>query len=252
MKKMTVTGFMLCACLFAGIAGGLPHSPPPVSARQAADSEPGPGKFLVAKRSLGDPNFAQTVVYLVAHGDAGSLGLIVNRASDVSLSEAAPDFPKQQADAYSLFFGGPVGIPMILVLGRGESVVDDMMHVADGVHISSERPVMEAALAAAASPDNLRFYVGYAGWAAGQLRFELERDSWHVVNAGPDAVFSADSASLWRSMIDKLEPIGIQVKSRYRDRGGFPVVRGHGKMRRFATTCAEVSVRLEHYRDRRW
>ena len=170
------------------------------------------GSFLVAQRSLVDPNFAGSVVYLVAHGQGGSLGLIVNRISDVSLDEAAPEFPERRAD-YALYYGGPVGLPMILMLGRGEAAVDAMLPVADGVYISSEQPVMQAALSGAAREGDLRFYVGYAGWSTGQLQSELERGSWHLLRADPDAVFAADTRPLWEDLIDRLEPIGIQVKN---------------------------------------
>ena len=74
------------------VAGG---SPVPTSIAPALPDtitgKPGPGMFLVANRALGDPHFGQTVVYLVEHGEDGTLGLIVNRSSDVSLSEAVPD-----------------------------------------------------------------------------------------------------------------------------------------------------------------
>ncbi|RLA12033.1 MAG: hypothetical protein DRQ59_08525 [Gammaproteobacteria bacterium] len=43
---------------------------------------------------------------------------------------------------------------------------------------------------------------GYSGWAGGQLDFELERGSWHVVAADPDAVFSGDTNSLWERLIE--------------------------------------------------
>ena len=37
------------------------------------------GKLLVAGPSLLDPNFARTVVLLLAHGEHGALGLVLNR-----------------------------------------------------------------------------------------------------------------------------------------------------------------------------
>ena len=74
------------------VVGGLlvpttmvPGSPDKVTGK------PGPGMFLVARRALEDSHFGQSVVYLVEHDEGGTLGLIVNRSSDVSLSEAVPD-----------------------------------------------------------------------------------------------------------------------------------------------------------------
>ncbi|MCP4769584.1 MAG: YqgE/AlgH family protein [Gammaproteobacteria bacterium] len=176
--------------------------------------KPGPGMFLVARRALGDSHFGQSVIYLVEHDEEGTLGLIVNRASAISLSEAVPDIDDERAEAHVLYYGGPVGLPMILMLVRSESATEGMAHVAEDVYISSDRSVLEAALAAKKPASELRLYIGYSGWAAGQLDSELVRGSWHVVAAGTDAVFSGETDSLWDRLIDRLEPAGIQVDNR--------------------------------------
>jgi putative transcriptional regulator len=173
--------------------------------------EPGPGVFLVARRALDGPHFGQSVVYLVEHDEDGTLGLIVNRSSDISLSEALPNIEDKQATAHALFYGGPVGLPMILMLVRSKSATEGMAHVADNIYISADRRVLDEILAAKKPESEARFYIGYSGWAAGQLDFELERGSWHVVAADTDAIFSGETGSLWNRLIERLEPRGIQV-----------------------------------------
>ena len=175
---------------------------------------PGPGMFLVAKRALGGSHFGQSVVYLVEHGEGGTVGLIVNRPSDVSLSEALPDIEDKLAAAHALYYGGPVGLPGMLMLVRSESGKEGMTHVIDDVYISSDRRVLDEALAAEKPDNELRFYLGHSGWAPGQLDFELLRGSWHVVAADTDAVFSGEPGSLWNKLIEQLEPMGIQVDNR--------------------------------------
>ena len=176
--------------------------------------DPGPGMFLVAKRALDDSHFGQSVVYLVTHGEDGTLGLIVNRSSGISLSEAVPGIEDKQATAHALYYGGPVGLPMILMLVRSESATEGMEHVANDVYISSDRRVLDEVLAAKKPGSEVRFYIGHSGWAAGQLDFELERGSWHVVAADTDAIFSGKTGSLWDRLIERLEPRGIQVDNR--------------------------------------
>jgi len=173
--------------------------------------EPGPGMFLVARRALDGPHFGQSVVYLVEHDDNGTLGLIVNRSSDISLSEAVPDIEDTQETAHALYYGGPVGLPMILMLVRSESAIEGMAQVAKDVYISSDRRVLDEVLVAKKPASEVHFYIGHSGWAAGQLDFELKRDSWHVVAADIDAIFSSQTDSLWNRLIDRLEPRGIQV-----------------------------------------
>ncbi len=179
-----------------------------------SDAKPGPGMFLVARRALDDSHFGQSVVYLVEHGDEGTMGLIVNRSSDSSLAEAVPDLEDVQAAAHTLRYGGPVGLPLILMLVRGDSATEGMVYVAGDVYISSDRSVIENALAAKKPVSEVRFYIGHSGWAAGQLDFELERGSWHIVEADVETMFSSESDSLWQRLIERLEPVGIQVENR--------------------------------------
>lgn len=177
-------------------------------------AKPGPGKFLVAKRALNDLHFGESIVYLIEHGEDGTLGLIVNRSSDVSLSEAVPDIDDEKTTAHTLRYGGPVGLSMILMLMRSESVTKGMAHVADGIYVSSDRRVLDEMIATGKPATELRFYIGHSGWAAGQLDFELKRGSWHVIAADTDVIFSGKTDSLWDRLIEQLEPKGLQVDSR--------------------------------------
>jgi len=210
----------ICAALGVALAGEsvAGRAFDPISTAPALSDtrtgEPGPGMFLVARRALDDSHFGQSVVYLVEHGEGGTLGLIVNRPSEISLSEAVPDIEDRQATAHALYYGGPVGLPMILMLVRSESATEGMAHVADNVYISADRRVFDELLAAKKPENEVHFYIGYSGWAAGQLDFELARDSWHVVAADTDAIFSGETESMWNRLIERLEPRGIQVDNR--------------------------------------
>ena len=197
------------------VAGGpqVPISITPASPVMST-GEPGTGMFLVARRVLDDFHFGQSVVYLVEHGENGTLGLIVNRSSDISLSEAVPDLEDKQATAHTLYYGGPVGLPTILMLVRGESAKEGMEHVANGVYISSDRRILDEVLTTRKPANEVRFYIGHSGWAVGQLDFELERGSWHVVAAETDSIFSSEPDSLWDRLIERLEPTDDQVAIR--------------------------------------
>ncbi len=172
---------------------------------------PGPGTFLVARRALDGSHFGQTVVYLVEHGDDGSLGLIVNRPSHVGLEQALPDIDAERAAVHALHYGGPVEVSMILMLVRSETAAKGMAYVDDDVYISADRRVLDEMLAAQKPASELRFYLGHSGWAGGQLAGELARGSWHVVAADTDAIFADDAVLLWDRLIERLEPTGIQV-----------------------------------------
>ena len=47
------------------------------------------------------------------------------------------------------------------------------------------------------TPNNARYYVGYIVWRPGELRAEVDRRLWNVVNVNQDVVFRKDMSGLW-------------------------------------------------------
>lgn len=55
------------------------------------------------------------------------------------------------------------------------------------------------------NPDDFRFFVGYSGWGAGQLKDELKSNSWIVANyATPGLIFDEDGTDLWKVVLKQL------------------------------------------------
>jgi putative transcriptional regulator len=48
-----------------------------------------------------------------------------------------------------------------------------------------------------------RVYAGYSGWGAGQLEAELEEGAWIVEPALAEDVFTDDSRSLWKCVLER-------------------------------------------------
>lgn len=80
---------------------------------------PAPGTLLVAGPSLEDPNFARTVVLLLAFGATeGALGVVLNRPNSVPVGELLPGWDDLAASPDSVFVGGPVARDNVICLGR--------------------------------------------------------------------------------------------------------------------------------------
>jgi putative transcriptional regulator len=174
--------------------------------------EPAPGLFLVSSRKLTDPHFSHTVVYLVAHNEDGSLGLVINRPTDIRLADAVSNVKEDEADDHAIYYGGPVKRSMITMLIRSETQNPLVSQVADDVFFSHDRRVLDRLLAERKPAGALRFYMGHAGWVAGQLQHEIGRGDWFVLDADPKAIFSTRPASLWTRLIEKLDPGGLYVE----------------------------------------
>ena len=76
------------------------------------------GTFLVASPLLRDPNFLRTVVLVCEHGDGGSWGLIVNRRTELTISELVDDMPVPSVVPGVVHWGGPVETTRLQVLHR--------------------------------------------------------------------------------------------------------------------------------------
>ena len=163
-------------------------------------SELGAGKFLIASRRLGDPNFSRSVILLLEYGRRGAMGVIINRPTHVSLSTLLPDLDELRGVSQSAFVGGPVGRTGMLLLVRSEEPPEPSLRVFADVFASGSAQVLRQWVIR--GPDVARAYVGHAGWGPGQLDGEVGRGDWYVSPADASKIFSDEPARVWKDLID--------------------------------------------------
>jgi putative transcriptional regulator len=161
------------------------------------------GKFLVADHRLRDPNFKQTVVVLLQYSPHGAMGFVVNRPTDVRLSEAISELEQLKQREDTLYKGGPVPSQALYLLYRSEKNLDESNRLFEDVYLSSSLGVLAQLVAGVGGENDFRLYVGHAGWAPGQLDREVERGDWHVVDAVSDLVFAADPSTVWQRLVPR-------------------------------------------------
>ena len=146
----------------------------------------------MATPALVDPNFRRTVVLVAEHGEAGAMGVVLNRPSQTAVAEAIPELVSLAGDEEPVFVGGPVAVDSLLALAEVEDP-DDAAELVVGTVAFVQDPEVPALRG--------RVFVGYAGWSPGQIEAELDEESWIVVPAEPDDVFSDDPDELWSSVL---------------------------------------------------
>ncbi len=147
--------------------------------------------FLIAMPGLGDPHFAQGVVYICAHNDQGALGIIVNRPLEIRLGEVLNhlDLPAPEGVAeQAVFYGGPVEVERGFVLHRPAGAVPHSLVTPAGMALTTSREVLQA-IAEGRGPERFLVALGYAGWAPGQLESELADNAWLCGPASEEVVF---------------------------------------------------------------
>lgn len=163
------------------------------------------GRLLVARRDLPDPNFAETVVFLTQYDRKGAMGFIINRRTKLDLARLFRDSDEAKNRTDPVYMGGPVGLDGALGLLRTSTKPADARLVFSDVYLISSKEGLEKALAMAKDPSSLRVFLGYAGWAAGQLEAEVELGMWHIFDSDAAAIFDSDPATLWLRLIKQTE-----------------------------------------------
>lgn len=163
------------------------------------DAEVEPGALLVAAPSLVDPNFRRTVVFVIDHRATGTLGVVLNRPSEVAVVDVLPVWGRHTSRPQAVFVGGPVEQKTALCLAALRPG-NDPTGMAGVVGVRGPVALVDLD----SDPDDLmprvrglRVFAGYSGWDSGQLAGEIGRGDWMVVPALPDDVMVAPGVDLW-------------------------------------------------------
>jgi putative transcriptional regulator len=169
--------------------------------------------LLLAMPQVLDPFFYRSVILLLRHNDEGSYGFIINRPTEIELSEILEgmEITWQGEPSLMAFFGGPVQSQIGSVMFTPESgewppKADDeeSTEVIPGVHISQS--LEDLGRLAADPPTSFRLFLGYAGWGPGQLMEEIMRNDWLTAPVLDELLFSAEPEGVWATA---LRSVGI-------------------------------------------
>ena len=181
------------------------HALPALAGKELLPSSVEKGVLLVASPTLDDPNFRESVVLIVEHGPEGTLGLILNRSTRVLLSEALPDLTVLKGTSYRLFAGGPVEPTRLLLLFRLKEPPADARSVFDEVYVGGTPKILERIITQAKPTETFRAFAGFAGWAPGQLKYEMLQGGWATLPPDSIGIFDKDPAVLWSDCLSRLQ-----------------------------------------------
>jgi putative transcriptional regulator len=188
---------LLAAMPWQGGAANAPH-PTPIQTGGPSLA----GQLLVATPELQDPNFRQTVVYMVEHNDRGALGLVINRAighgplgkllAGLGIEEGA-----NGETVIPIHAGGPVERNRGFVLHSVDYRHDPTVLLEEIAALSAPSVQLpEIALEQGTHQGLIAF--GYAGWGAQQLEGEIARGSWFAIPADEALLFDDAITTKWQ------------------------------------------------------
>ncbi|CAB5033908.1 MAG: YqgE/AlgH family protein [Actinobacteria bacterium] len=178
--------------------------------------EPLTGKLLLADLDLHDPHFLKSVVLLVEHNTEGAFGLVVNRALGLTAEQIVHEqsqgvrFPLRRGKI-SLYGGGPVENQAVFTLHTGlepGSCSPAVRELAPGLFFEPSFPAVRDYVSGVSPeypPDDVptvRLYLGYAGWAGGQLEAEMSEGAWQVLQAEASLIFQTPPTEMWQRAME--------------------------------------------------
>lgn len=177
------------------------------------DKIPEKGKILIAEPFLPDTFFNRTVVYLADHNADGSVGFILNKKLDIKVCDAISGF--EGWDEF-LSMGGPVAPDTLHYLHNlGEKIPKSVL-VDENIYWGGDIDLIKDLISANELTNNqIRFFLGYSGWSAGQLERELKENSWVIAKINSDIILGNQVNDAWKKVLRGL-------KKKYRMWADFP------------------------------
>ena len=165
------------------------------------------GKFLIAMPGMGDRRFEYSVIYICNHSEKGSMGLMINKPIERGSFD---DLCKQlsiENDVgrdVSVLFGGPVATARGFVIHSRDYTSDGSTEkLGETLSLTTTRDVIEA-MAGTKMPKEAGLFMGYAGWAGGQLEHEISENGWLLGDLSEEIVLDTDHDAKWSMALKEL------------------------------------------------
>lgn len=169
--------------------------------------DPVAGSLLIAAPDMPDPNFRRAIIYMIEHDHSGSLGVVITRRSETDVEEILPAWSELCAPPAVFHIGGPVkpdtGIALVVLSAgvdghrfSGLQQIEGRVHVVD---LDSDPDLLLEHV------EGMRVFVGYTGWAPGQLQDELDRGDWYVAPSLPSDLLAPARVDVWGAVLRRQE-----------------------------------------------
>jgi putative transcriptional regulator len=160
------------------------------------------GRILISEPFLNDTYFRRSVVLLTEHSEQGSVGFVLNKPVELTVSDVLKDFPDIDA---SVSIGGPVNTNTVHYIHTLGNHVPNSVKVIKNLYWGGDFDTIKDLIKQGRiSNNNIRFFLGYAGWSPKQLDNELSENAWVVTELDPGTIMKSTSLSLWQETLNKL------------------------------------------------
>lgn len=151
------------------------------------------GKILVSSPEMDDPKFKSTTVFIAEYNGQGAMGFVFNKIFERPLN-ALTEF--MSSPAFPLYDGGPVDKEHLFFIHRSSDAIPGGTLIINDIYLGGDFTKAIAQINnGTLSPYDIKIFIGYCGWDAGELEAEIAEGSWKLTDADPAIVFGGDAIS---------------------------------------------------------
>jgi putative transcriptional regulator len=155
--------------------------------------------LLVAHPAFRDIEYRQTVLLAAPAPNGGHVGVILNRPTRRSLGSLFPEHEPSKKVQEPVYYGGPFSRGALVALVRSDSMPGaGSVLLMRNLYLAFRANTIDQVIET--TPNEARYFVGYVGWRPGELKSEIDRGLWSVMNAELDTIFRKDTEGLWEEL----------------------------------------------------
>ena len=167
------------------------------------------GNLIIAPPAVKGNFWHKTVIMITEHHGQGSVGLVLNKRSQMSIVEFGEQLGHQLDVPGFVYLGGPVNVKSLSFLHSNDWTCKNTMQINDEFSISSADDILPR-LAMGDRPEQWRLFLGMCGWSPGQLVGEIKgqepwnkETSWCLASADHELVYESDAKDQWCNALDR-------------------------------------------------
>ena len=157
------------------------------------------GDLLLSEPYLNDPAFHRSVILMCDHEAKGSFGFVLNQLSNLVLDDFGDRFQNLETP---VFIGGPVEQNTLFFVHLHGDKIEGATQITEQIYWGGNLDETLKLLKLDIIKENqIRFFIGYSGWSAGQLMAEMKINSWLQIENFTKNLFEFDYQNLWREVL---------------------------------------------------
>lgn len=189
-ERLPIPALFIAACAIAAIAWSSPARPNDLD-------DP---IILVAKPELRDNVYRSTILIATPLGAEQHVGFILNRPTALTLGKMFPDHGPSQKIVDPVYLGGPFNSQLIFALVQDrESPGGSSIELMPGLYAAFDGATIDRIIES--RPEQARFVAGLVAWRPGELREEIRRGLWYVLEPDATLVLRKPTDGLWEELV---------------------------------------------------